>query len=392
MSLHRCPYTVMFFFFFLHLSILNIKLNTHTHTHTANTSSGPHSHPSENMHLWSPSEHKATEHQNRLGQNASITEHRTTSEHRSVSSEHRSHHSDMRGHSREPLKESRSRPPSQQSSKASPANSTHSGYSPIRKDKEKDISPFSDEDLVRSSGGRYESSKKWPHPEDTSHSKHKRPHGKKRPNVESPSLLYSKKHHRDERPTSGHRSGGLNPEWKNERGQGSSRGGTPERKEKRVASHHHHLPSSDSLLHDSGIMLGYGRDGPTFNGKGDLRRRSYESISDEDMSFEVLREGSQEKKSLYDSERLSKKERKKRPAEFTDSSEDDHHTIGGGTVGGDSRTPASSVMSGGSLGTRTKHKKHKYSKEHKETWRKTEHSKEGSGGNKHKHSHYHHKR
>ena len=344
-------------------------------------------------HVWSSSDHKTVEHQNRLGTNPNIADHRTTSEHKS-GPDHRSHHSDGRSHSREPLKESRSRPPSQQSSKVSPANSTHSGYSPIRKDKEKDISPLSDEDLIRSSGGRYESSKKWPHPDDSSHTKHKRPHGKKRPNVESPTPLYSKKHHRDERTTSGHRGGGgVNPEWKNERGQGSSRGGTPERKEKRHPSHYHHLPSSESMLHDSGIVPVYGRDGPTFNGKGDLRRRSYESISDEDMLYEPSREGSLERKSLYDLERVHKKDRKKRIIELTDSSEEDHHTVVGGG-GSESRPPASSVLSagGGTLGARTKHKKHKYSKEHKESWRKIEHSKESSSGTKHKHSHHHHKR
>ena len=335
-------------------------------------------------HSWSSSEHKTSEHQHR---SPSTVDHR---EHRS-GSENRSHHSEGRGHSREPLKESRSRPPSQQGSKASPANSTHSGHSPLRKDKEKEISPFSDEDLVR---GRYESSKKWPHPDD-SHSKHKRPHSKKRPGMELTSSLYSKKHHRDERTSSGHRGGGGNSEWKNtERGQVVSRGGTPERKEKRVpplSSHYHHLPPSDSLLHESSTAAPYSssRDGPTFNGKGDLRRRSYESISDEDMSYVPSREGSQERKSSYDVERLSKKDRKRRLTDYTDSSEEDHHTS---VVGGsESRPPASSVVNA-SLGARTKHKKHKYSKEHKESWRKSEHGKEGSSSNKHKHVHHHHKR
>lgn len=342
------------------------------------STSGSHSHASENQHshLWSTSEHKVADHQHRSGSNPSGTDHRISLEHR-TSSEHRSHHSEGRSHSREPLKEARSRPPSQQSSKASPANSTHSSYSPIRKDKDKEASPLPDEDLIRS---RHESSKKWPHPDDpSSHSKHKRPHSKKRPVLEStlPSS-YSKKHHRDKGSMSGHRGGG-----------GSSRGGTPERKEKRVPHYHHLPPSSESLLHDSGS---YGRDGPTFNGKGDLRRRSYESISDEDMLYEPSREGSQERKSLYEAERLSKKDRKRRLTEYTDSSEEEHHVA---ISSNDSRLPP--PVSGSSLSARPKHKKHKYSKEHKDTWRKSEHSKESnknnsssSGNTKHKHSHHHH--
>ena len=294
-------------------------------------------------------------------------------------SEHRSHHSDTRSHSREPLKESKSRP-SQLGSKASPASSTHSGYSPIRKDREKEISPFSDEDMIRSSGGRHASSKKWSHLDDSSHSKHKRSHSKKRAMAEPSPPTFSKKYQREDWPASGHRGGG-NSEWKNDRGQSSSRGGTPEKKEKRPPSHYHHLPSSESL---PGIVPPYSRDVPTFNGKSDLRRRSYESISDEDMCYEPSIEGNQERKLPYDAERQSKKDRKRR---LTDSSEEDHHTVGSG----DSRLPPSSMMPG-AVGVCTKHKKHKSSKEHKETWRKPEHGKDSSGGgNKHKHSHHHHK-
>ena len=360
------------------------SFRTHTHIVTMFTGntltfiSGSHSHASENQHshMWSTSDHKMADHQHRSGSNPITTDHRTSSEHR-TGSEHRSHHSESRSHSREPLKESRSRPPSQQSSKASPANSTHSGYSPIRKDRDKDVSPLPDEDLIRSSGGRHELSKKWPHLDDpSSHSKHKRLHSKKRPGLESPLPPYSKKHHRDERSVSGHRTGG-----------GSSRGGTPERKEKRVPHYHHMPPTPESLLHDSGS---YGRDGPMFNGKGDLRRRSYESISDEDMLYEPSREGSQERKSLYEAERLSKKDRKRRLTEYTDSSEEEHHAISS-----DSRPPPPPPVSGSSsLSARPKHKKHKYSKEHKEMWRKSEHGKESStsSNTKHKHSHHHHKR
>ena len=155
-----------------------------------------------------------------------------------------------------------------------------------------------------------------------------------------------------------------------------------------------HLPSSETLLHDSGIVQPYGRDGPTFNGKGDLRRRSYESISDEDMLYEPAREeGSQERKLLYNPERLPKKDRKRRLTEYTDSSEEEQHMTSHMTshMTGDSRPPPPSSAMSGVLGARTKHKKHKYSKDHKEKWRKVEHSKEGSSGSKHKHSHHHHK-
>lgn len=335
------------------------------------------------MHSYSwSSEHKAID---RLGTNLNVSEHRTTSEHKS-GSEHCLHHSDTRSHSREPLKESRSRP-RQLGSKASPASSTHSGYSPVRKDREKEISPFSDEDLIRSSVGRHDSSKKWSHPDDSSHSKHKRSHSKKKTLAEPPLPTFSKKHHREDWPPSGHRGGGVgggNSEWKNDRGQSSSRGGTPEKKEKRPPSHFHHFPPSESPLHDSGVIMPlYSRDVPTFNGKSDLRRRSYESISDEDMCYEPSPEGNQERKPSYDPERLSKKDRKRR---LTDSSEEDHHTVGSG----DSRPPPSSMMPGAVV-ARSKHKKHKSSKEHKETWRKPEHGKDSSGGNKHKHSHHHHK-
>ena len=342
---------------------------------TLSSTSGSHSHASENQHshLWSTFDHKTADHQHRSGSNASAADHRTSSEHRGTS-EHRSHTSEGRSRSREPLKEARSRPPSQQSLKASPANSTHSGYSPIRKERDKDISPLPDEDLLRSSVGRHESSKKWPHPDDlSSHSKHKRSHSKKRPGLDPPLPPYSKKHHRDERSAGGHRGGG-----------GSSRGGTPERKEKRLQHYNHLPPSSEALLHDSGS---YGRDGPTFNGKGDLRRRSYESISDED-AYEASRESSQERKSLYETERLSKKDRKRRLTEYTDSSEEEHHV----TMSGESRpSPHPPLSTSG--GSRPKHKKHKYSKEHKEMWRKLgEHVKEGSSSSnsKHKHGHHHH--
>ena len=342
------------------------------------SASGSHSHASENQHshLWSTSDHKTADHQHRSGSNTSAVDHRMPSEHRGTS-EHRSHPSEGRSRSREPLKEARSRPPSQQSLKASPANSTHSGYSPIRKERDKDISPLPDEDLLRSAVGRYESSKKWPHPDDLlSHPKHKRSHSKKRSGLDSPLPPYSKKHHRDERSASGYRGGG-----------GSSRGGTPERKEKRLQHCHHVPPSSESLLHDS---CSYGRDGPTFNGKGDLRRRSYESISDED-TYEASRESSQERKSLYEAERLSKKDRKRRLTEFTDSSEEEHHA----TTGGESRLSPHLPSSASSRSSRPKHKKHKYSKEHKEMWRKLgEHVKEGSSSSssnsKHKHGHHHH--
>ena len=210
------------------------KLLAFYHAFLPNTVTSGSFHASENQHS------HVADHQHRSGSNPSSIDHRTASSEHRTSSEHRSHHSEGRSHSREPLKEARSRPPSQQSSKASPANSTHSSYSPIRKDKaDKEGSPLPDEDLIRS---RHESSKKWSHSDDpASYSKHKRPHSKKRPGLESPlPSSYSKKHHRDERSASGHRGGGG----------GSSRGGTPERKEKRGHQYHRLPPSSESLLHD----------------------------------------------------------------------------------------------------------------------------------------------
>ena len=297
-----------------------------------------------------------------------------------VPDHHRSQQ-DSRSHSREPSRESsrpRSRPPSRHSNRASPVSSAHP-YSPSRRDR---LSPGSDEDMFQRSSMNsrhapapapptsFDVHKKWTnsneasqaHPaKERNHSKHSS-HGKPHKKYRDEGTPYSRKSEKS-----------LH--------QASSRGTTPERKR-----HHLQRPlirDTTGLLEPSSMKVD-ARDSTTLS-KGDLRRRSYESISDEELGFEsnrIVREEPQRYEHVLDHRSLgvtswgTRKDRKRCLSDSESLNDTELHL--------ESQSISRPVV--------TKHKKHNYTgsgnRGHREKWRITEDS--SSSGSKPKHSHHKH--
>lgn len=110
---------------------------------------------------------------------------------------------------------------------------------------------------------------------------------------------------------------------------------------------HHHYPREEHW------SQGEATDVRTLNGKGDMRRQSYESVSDDEMSTEHAQKDSERREGKVSTPSWGgQNERKRsRPEYVGDSGVLEHHH------------------------NKVKHKKHKHSKEHVETWRKVDSSK-----------------
>lgn len=279
-----------------------------------------------------------------------------------------------RSHSREPSKP-RSRPPSRQSRHASPVQSSHF-HSPTWSN-QREFSPLSADDespAVRPRTHR-EPHKQWS-PDDSNHHRergytHAKHSAQKRGHQVYDSHLGASKNH--------HASGFENLR-KERRDGGGSRSASPERRK-----HHFGQLDQESRKGLEKSVSSVGRNRPLHEEggrSGDLRRKSYESISEDELTFDLAdqepsssredQHGS-EKKSSYEagieqqrSSWGSRMERKRRLSSGESVEEDDHGRGGG-----------------------TKHQKHKHKKwqkmERKEVGK--EHKMKRVSDDKHRHGH-----
>ena len=262
------------------------------------------------------------------------------------------------------------------------------------RNRQKEFSPLSDEDVMRSSPLlRYPSSKdshstKWS--DDEEHTKH-RIHRRHRGSVDSPSLpspsslssfSLKKHHHRHHRDRSLVGGGTLGNEdqfpSKHDRriDKSISRGSSPDRKR----NHHHHRHrrhSYEGRTHNEVYPV---PQYSTVSSKVDIRKRSYESISDDDMFDSAeMDEESLNRRSLHEGGvplsggGVKRGTRKRRHVSSEESLDDESDPI--------SSVSSPLMYSRHSSSLPSKRKKAKHGKDHKERW------KEGSG--KHKHSHKH---
>ena len=239
--------------------------------------------------------------------------------------------SDRRSYSREPSKP-RSRPPSRQSNRTSrsPVPLGHSNRSPPPSNP-KEYSPFSDDDhLNRSSSG----------PRHASHDSHMRSWNKKDRSPDySKDRMVSHKHSK-----------------RRDSHQVPSRRHHDDSHTHRKNKGHHHYSRED----------GSAADIRSFNGKGESRRQSYESVSEEEISYDhsqrdrdTERRVGQEGRGVTGPTPSSgvQNERKRSRPEHLDSEsvmlEHHHNKVARVT-------------------TPVKHKKYKHSKEHVEKWRKAD--------------------
>ena len=296
---------------------------------------------------------------------------------------------ELRSYSREPSKP-RSRPPSRQSNRTSrsPVPSRRSTRSPPSVNpRDRDLSPYSDEEYpIRSSSSTR-------HP---SHETHSRWIKKERsPDFSKERLISHSKHPKVRERRDGHQVGSgvrkhqdnqssiIQPGSRKDRSSSRPRNRsiTPEQKH-----HRHHYTSSrdDPWMQSEGAVS----DSRSLNGKGDTRRQSYESVSDDDILSEPVshRDGTHtlDKRMVYETSSGGRgvsgsippwggnKERKRqRPEQNLDNDSvmlEHHHKVARVT-------------------TPVKHKKHKH-KDHKDKWRKSE-GKETAGKMK---GHVHHNR
>lgn len=297
-------------------------------------------------------------------------------------------HDAVRGHSHNHDLMSKSRihhPSGSQGTRVSPANQTQ----PLFSSRERDFSPLSDDSDIRRMNSplcyppskELHSSTKWSEEEDRKHKSHRRHQASvdnnysTLPSPSSSTSSGSKKHyHRHHDHTnSGFGSDDQFPSKHNHSSRGdknTSRGPSPDRKRHHRSQHHHHYHSSHEGRgsHSVSPVLAP-LHSVTSTGKGDTRKQSYESISDDDM-FDISKdEEDLNRRGLHEGGVSSLGGKRKR--RYSDEEESGDPL----PVSLDVHSRYSSSLLPG------KQKKAKYSKE---KW------KEGSSSSKHKHSHKQH--